>query len=133
MNVDDLSERLVTGLRHGFDEKERQLTTYGGLLKLINPLTGIHNDVLKLDAMKKDVVTGFQQVMSGLKQRLQKEMALLDILSPLAVLDRGYGIVRKLPDGTIIRSISDVAGGNDVNVKVSSGSFNARVTEIVRE
>ena len=133
MSIDDLSERLVTGLRYGFDARERQLTNYGGLLKLMNPLARIHNDVLKLDAMKKGFVAGFQQVMSGLKQRLQKDMALLDILSPLAVLDRGYGIVRKLPECTIIKSISDVAVGNDVNVKVSSGSFNAQVTEIVRE
>jgi exodeoxyribonuclease VII large subunit len=133
MSIDDLSERFVTGLRYGFDGRERQLTAYGGLLKLMNPLTEIHNDVLKLDAMKKGVVTGFQQVMSGLKQRLQKDMALLDLLSPLAVLDRGYGIVRKLPDGILIKSISDVAVGNDVKVRVSSGSFNAQVTEIVQE
>ncbi|MBN2515093.1 MAG: exodeoxyribonuclease VII large subunit [Deltaproteobacteria bacterium] len=133
MNIDDLSERLVTGLRYGFDVRERQLTNYEGLLKLMNPLTRIHNDVLKLDTMKKGVVVGFQQGMSGLKQRLQKDMALLDILSPLAVLERGYGIVRKLPDGTIFKSIKAVEVGDNVNVTVSSGSFNAQVTEIVRE
>lgn len=133
MSVDDLSERLISGLRYGCDARERQLTHYEGLLKLMNPVTGIHNEILKLDAMKKGFVSVFQQVMSGLKQRLQKDMALLNLLSPLAVLDRGYGIVRKLPDGTIIKSINAVAIGNNVNVTVSTGSFNAQVTQIERE
>jgi exodeoxyribonuclease VII large subunit len=133
MSVDDLSEKLVTGCRYGFDERGRQLTYNGGLLNLMNPLTKVHNNVLKIDAMKRDVVTGFRQIISGLKQRLEKNMALLDILSPFAVLERGYGIVRNVTNGTIIKNISDVAVGNDVSVTVPSGSFNALVTKIVRE
>ncbi|MCK4533986.1 MAG: exodeoxyribonuclease VII large subunit [Syntrophobacterales bacterium] len=63
---------------------------------------------------------------------LQRDISLLDTLSPLSVLKRGFGIVR-LSDGTIVRDVAMLAVDDSVDVKVSSGSFKTRVIKISQE
>jgi exodeoxyribonuclease VII large subunit len=52
--------------------------------------------------------------------------AKLDALSPLASLGRGYSICLK-PDGAIVSRVGQVRTGDEVSVRVSDGSFPARV------
>jgi len=52
--------------------------------------------------------------------------ARLHSLSPLAVLDRGYALVLTA-DGTIIRSTSQIAAGDQLTTRLADGSFLSRV------
>jgi exonuclease VII large subunit len=51
----------------------------------------------------------------------------------LAVLGRGYSIVKKLPEGFIVKKAVSVTVGSTVDVKVSSGGFQAKVTDVKQE
>jgi len=133
INVDDMTEKLADNLGYGFDTRGNYLQNLTGLLKLMNPSVRINNDLLKLDNLKKSMIAGYYRLVDDFKHKLQKNMAMLDILSPLAVLERGYAIVRKLPGGDIIKDVSSVTAGNQVSIRVSSGTFNAKVTEVSRE
>ena len=133
INVDDMTEKLADNLGYGFDTRNNHLQNLTVLLKLMNPSVRINNDLLKLDNLKKNMIAGYYRLVDDFKHKLQQNMAMLDILSPLAVLERGYAIVRKLPDGGIIKDVSSVTAGNQVNIRVSSGTFNAKVTEVSRE
>jgi exodeoxyribonuclease VII large subunit len=133
INVDDVTDKLAENIRHGFDTRKNHLENLTGLLKLMNPSVKITTDLLKLDSLRKNVIAEFQRPVDDFKHKLQKNMAMLDILSPLAVLGRGYGIVRKLPDGTIVKNVSSITVGKRINVRVSSGTFDAEVTKISRE
>jgi exodeoxyribonuclease VII large subunit len=62
-------------------------------------------------------------------QSLAAAAASLDALSPLASLNRGYSICRK-PDGAIVSRVRQVAAGDDVSVRVSDGSIQARVRDV---
>lgn len=53
-------------------------------------------------------------------------------LSPLAVLERGYGLVLG-EDGTVIRSITQVAQGDRMRTRLSDGEFSSKVDGIVRK
>ena len=63
------------------------------------------------------------------KERVAGNTAVLDTLSPLAVLKRGYSITRTLPGGAVVRRVSAVSVGAAVDVRLGEGSFHARVTE----
>jgi exodeoxyribonuclease VII large subunit len=60
-------------------------------------------------------------------------MAVLGSLSPLAVLNRGYAIVRRLPDGRIVRKAGDVSEETAIEIKVASGRFDAKVIRTYQE
>ncbi len=53
----------------------------------------------------------------------------LDSLSPLAVLGRGYAIVRRISDGRILRDPDEVALGDDLSLRLAGGEIEARVVE----
>jgi len=51
-------------------------------------------------------------------------------IGPLQVLRRGYALVRLATDGTLVRSVGQVAAGAELDVQVSDGRFGAAVTEV---
>ena len=53
--------------------------------------------------------------------------ARLRTLSPLATLERGYAIVRY--EGSVVRSAAVLAGGDEIDVRLSEGSVSATVGE----
>lgn len=65
-------------------------------------------------------------------QQLAAAGAKLEALSPLASLDRGYSICRRL-DGTVVSRTAQVLPGDGVSVRVSDGHVNCRVEETKTE
>jgi exodeoxyribonuclease VII large subunit len=56
-------------------------------------------------------------------------MGKLDALSPLAILERGYSICSKLPEGKIVRSITDISVGDALRVLFKDGAAVSEVKE----
>jgi exodeoxyribonuclease VII large subunit len=63
------------------------------------------------------------------RARFAAAAAQLDVLSPLAVLGRGYAIARR-EDGGVVRRASDVAAGARLRVRVAQAELTARVEEV---
>jgi exodeoxyribonuclease VII large subunit len=57
--------------------------------------------------------------------RLERTMGLLDSLSPLKVVDRGYSLVTK--NGELIKSIKQVQSGDQLELQVTDGKIAAKV------
>jgi exodeoxyribonuclease VII large subunit len=61
---------------------------------------------------------------------LGEASARLESLSPLAVLSRGYGIVRRASDGGIVRAADDVQPGDALAIRVDRAEIAARVESV---
>lgn len=55
--------------------------------------------------------------------------AALGVLGPQATLERGYGIVRRAGDGSIVRDPAEVSGGSRLRIRVARGEFPATADE----
>jgi len=69
----------------------------------------------------------------GLKQNEQRTHAYLDrlnSLSPLAILDRGYGILETVPHRQTIRDINQVSVGEQIRARLANGQLRCRVEEV---
>jgi exodeoxyribonuclease VII large subunit len=87
----------------------------------------MRNDHFILENLRKNMIAETVNILESLKNRFYARMAVLDSLSPLAVLNRGYAIVRRLPDGRIVRKADDFSEETAVEIKVASGRFDAKV------
>ena len=133
MLVDDRLERLKKGLYRKRAGERPKLLNLELRLDHATPLLMIRDHRFILENLRKSVIAGWHDMMERLKQQVGTSLAVLDTLSPLAVLGRGYSIVKKLPEGLIVKEAASVAVGSTVDVKVSSGSFQAKVTDVREE
>ncbi len=62
---------------------------------------------------------------------LQKSAALLDAVSPLAVLARGYSIARVLPGKVTLRSTKQIVPGDQIDLRIHDGSLKCQVTTVI--
>lgn len=81
-----------------------------------------------------------RRLVQAMNRRLERDRArfaraagLLDAVSPLAVLGRGYAIVRQGPGNQVVRRSSDVEAGVLVAVILQQGELLCRVTEVRAE
>lgn len=78
---------------------------------------------------RRDIDRCFQVRLAEHGGRLHAAVGRLRALSPRAVLDRGYSIVRG-PDGELVRDARDVAAGVGVQVALARGTLHATVDEV---
>lgn len=80
----------------------------------------------RLDELAQAAALGMDRLLQRLTHRLERASVAALALSPTAVLQRGYAICR-LPDGTVVRRVDEVAAGDDLRVTLSDGDIAARV------
>ncbi|HET97927.1 MAG TPA: exodeoxyribonuclease VII large subunit [Desulfurivibrio alkaliphilus] len=68
-----------------------------------------------------------RQLLAERRNHLNRLLATLDAVSPLAVLRRGYAIAR-LADGTVVRSAKQAPPDTHLRLTLHDGSLNCRVT-----
>jgi len=64
------------------------------------------------------------------RSRLATLAARLDSLSPLAVLSRGYALVRRARDGAIVRAAADVSPGERLAIRVAEAELEAALEAV---
>jgi len=101
-------------------------------LRLFSPLARIRSDRQYLDDLTRRagiVLTHWLELQrsgwAGINQRLSA-------LNPQSVLSRGYAVV-STPDGQMIHHVTQVVAGDDLDVRVSDGTFGVRVNPLSGE
>lgn len=61
---------------------------------------------------------------------LEHTVQRLDGLSPLKVLQRGYSVASDMESGVLIRSVSEVSIGDEINIRVVDGNIDCAVLSI---
>ena len=62
--------------------------------------------------------------------RLQSVRQQLQAMSPLRTLDRGYAIVTRRADGSLVRSHQDVVAGDEVDARLARAMLLCTVTGV---
>ncbi|MDD5475424.1 MAG: exodeoxyribonuclease VII large subunit [Syntrophales bacterium] len=133
MLLDDRVASLAGGLRRGLEKRGNRVQILSRTLRNLNPSVHIREDRRRVHYLLNKAVlhTGYNR--GHARGRLERARAVLDSVNPLAVLKRGYSITRRSSDGSLVRDASTLKQGNDVSVRVMSGTFHARVIDIKGE
>ncbi|MBM4338573.1 MAG: exodeoxyribonuclease VII large subunit [Deltaproteobacteria bacterium] len=127
LRVDDLvnhSRRLLLWNMTRKNEKRGFLTER---LNLQSPFQRIRNMETSLSEAKKWLAQNMRYKIQINKQNLKGVLGKLDSLSPLAILQRGYSITRKLPSLKILRDSDEVQVGDQIEVRLHRGILSCNV------
>ena len=90
-----------------------------------NPLIKVADKKITLDNLAHRFEMAEKVLLDRKKQMLSAGIAKLDALSPLGTISRGFSIASG--DSGIIKSVSQVKSGDEINIAVSDGRFDAIV------
>lgn len=83
----------------------------------------------RLDELMSALQRGMDSRLRGKQDRMAHAAARLEGLSPLAVLARGYGVVRRM-SGEVVREAAAINVGEELRLTLARGELRAQVTGI---
>lgn len=131
LTIDDYIGRLNSGLENRRIVVRQRFKNMKDRLSHNNPLVRAKQQRIVLELVTGKMSSAWQNNHARLLNRVSSSAALLDSLSPLAVLKRGYSIIRSLPGGAIIKDAALVKEDSLIDVRLASGSLQAKVTKVL--
>lgn len=124
--LDSARERLRANLNARLEAEQRQLDQLRARPVMTEPSLMLRDRFTELAQQRERLRRALDNRISLARAQLTAEQARLTALSPQAVLDRGYAILR-LPGGKILRSAQDVKKGDLLEGVLASGRLVAQV------
>jgi exodeoxyribonuclease VII large subunit len=129
IRCDELLQRLENGVGRYLRDQRVQIELF--LKRLGSPLQRLALDRESLQGLTAQLRSGVRNTLMRKRERLQKDMAVLDSLSPLKVLDRGYSMV--MIGDRVITKTADLAIAQTISIRLSEGHVQAEVTKIEKD
>jgi exodeoxyribonuclease VII large subunit len=124
----EMREALERAFKDSLRELRRMYRDRLVRLRLASPRAQVANARQRVDEWSHRIVAAIrhhlalrQAAIAGLSQTLRA-------VGPAAVMARGYSVVTRVKDGKVVRSVSQVEPDEGISVRVSDGSFGARIT-----
>lgn len=122
-----LEARLQRALRGHVASAGTAVETMARRLELQRPSTRLAATARTIDDARRRLERAAHVAVATARARVATAAGSLDVLSPLAVLDRGYSLTRR-PDGTVVRDAATLADGDAVELTFAVGRARARIT-----
>ncbi|MBN1526565.1 MAG: exodeoxyribonuclease VII large subunit [Candidatus Omnitrophica bacterium] len=122
--------RLKNALINELEMLQEKLAKLRGSYVLRQPLNMVIQYQQKIDGLVEDLMLHTDHLVIRREESFKLLAGKLDTLSPLAILNRGYSITAKLPEGRIIKTASDIKQGDLVETKLGKGKFTSKVESV---
>ncbi|MFO7761476.1 MAG: exodeoxyribonuclease VII large subunit [Thermodesulfobacteriota bacterium] len=132
LRLDNLHSKLNTGIKTFINYKRYR---YHGVLSRFKgqkPDVQIARQKMELRAKTERLTIFMQRQLENKINRLACTASRLESVSPLAVLERGYAIVRKLPGREVINDSRQIKKGDRIEIKLHKGLIKGRLTGITK-
>lgn len=127
LRLDELEGRLQQAAQRRLRELEQRRDGLAQRLHRQSPALRVQ----ALETRRRELLHRLQFAMTcELREQEQALMGLvrqLDVVSPLATLARGYAVIRREADGSIVRSTRKIRAGEPVSAQLAEGTLRCRV------
>ena len=129
--LDELRDGLTRIFTEQLTTLHREMVERRHLLLAQGPQSRIQRSLVLIPQLCKRLEQEARRGLIGRRQSIALQMAALDALSPLAILQRGFSIVQTVSDGRVLRRASDVAVGASVQVRLAEGQLVCQVDKVM--
>lgn len=128
LKSDDLQNRLINAAQR-FLLRKRDILALS-TQKLGTPEGVIKNKSAKLQMLEVRLRNLAEKTLEFKKAKLYQKMAVLDSLSPLKVVDRGYSLVQTT-DGQLVKSTRQLKVNDTIELRFAQGRAQAQIRQIL--
>jgi exodeoxyribonuclease VII large subunit len=126
--IEENSSRLSRTLLERTSAHRWSLKELGYQLNRLSPAARIQVDRQRVDDLTRRGETRLSHRMEIQRARILSLEQRLGSLNPIGILERGFAVITQT-DGTVIRKVAQAVPGEQLNLRVSDGSFSAEVLD----
>ncbi len=126
--LDDLEQRLAGAARGGLHKERNRMSEALGRLLRHSPEHRVREYGARHAALEARLDRALRAGLERAAHRLGLAERTLDTVSPLATLARGFAIVTRAADGTLLTDSESVELDEEIEAHLARGSVRARVT-----
>jgi exodeoxyribonuclease VII large subunit len=129
LRLDDLTLRLQSALRRSVSQNQEAFQLIREKLTFRSPsqtITSLQNNLALWNVKTGNLI---RRRVEQAEMNLSAQLKALKALSPWAVLDRGYALVRTLPELRVVKEAEETSPGRRVRVSLSHGELDCLVEE----
>jgi exodeoxyribonuclease VII large subunit len=119
--LDELERRLQRAMHSLLLHRRARLAELAAHIRRHNPLPRLREHQAHHQHLSLRLHQGMDIALERARQRLAGLARSLEAVSPLSTLSRGYAIVQRLPQGTVVYSAHQVHPGDQVEVRLAEG------------
>jgi exodeoxyribonuclease VII large subunit len=127
LRLDEYWGRLTTTVQRTWRENRERSARVLQILLAQDPRHEIRTLREGLSQLKRRLQGGMTILGDSKRKEWEKHVARLNAMSPLAILQRGYSITKRIPDGMILREADEVEIHGQVVVRLHRGELICRV------
>ena len=126
--LDDLEQRLRLSLRSTVLKDRERVQSLASRLWRENPRHRLEALCANAAGLQQRLSAAIGTTLVTVEQRLALASRTLDAVSPLATLGRGFAVVSRVDDGSLLRDAAQAPEGTEIEARLSKGRLRARVT-----
>ena len=124
--------RLLQLERHRIALERQRVAALASKRVLTSPMNYIEDRALALEHVRRRFEDLMQFGMTARRERLARAVGVLDALSPMKVLSRGYAMTAD-ENGKLIRSVKQLRENETIELRLVDGSAKCRVDQVTEE
>lgn len=123
----DIGQRARSAMTNRLESGRIELSNLESRLRFYSPARRLQSERQRADEWSRRLAAAPAHRLALEAEKLAGLEKRLVALSPFEVLARGYAVVTRQADGSLIRSVSQAGAGDALRVRVSDGEFGAIV------
>ena len=127
-----LQKRVVSSGLSLVKERKDAVKSLTGNIVFTQPEKLLEANYMMVEDLTEKLCKAARQFIKEKQQRLNHDIDKLELINPLGIIRRGYGIVCNA-DGEMVNHIRDIKKDMVYNIRVNGGEFDARVLSIKGE
>jgi len=131
-NISDLSQMMARVLTVEVNSQRLELNYFENQIANRSPQTRVRSDRQRIDDFIHRSGTALRHKLVLQRTDIANLEHNLASLNPFAILKRGYAVV-SFTDHRIVRSVTQVQNGDELDVRVQDGLFGVRVRDDIQE
>jgi len=128
-----LVDRMRISIESSVERKAATLKLLLGSPSIRYPMRMVENRSQEIDILSERLQRSFDLIVKDAGSRVGTATMMLESLSPLGTLARGYAIVRDADTSRVLRSVDEINVGESIETRLSDGRLISRVEEVIKE
>ena len=125
--MDSFTEKLLKAVYSKIESAEKGIEFAYKHIKALSPSEKIKADSEKLELIEKQLKNRMESLIDSKSRCLAATADMINALSPLNTIMRGYAIVMK--ENTVVKSAESISKGDRITIRMNGGEISAVVDE----